>query len=83
MPNSDARRVVLLDKAMVLGPGPNAHMRAEALSDAAILVVQEGRLRCRTSQTVTVDDRPMDRVAGLPTDARVRVGAVQFVMTAA
>jgi hypothetical protein len=46
-------------------------------------VVQDGRLRCRTSQTVTVDDRPMDRVAGLPTGARVRVGTVQFVMTAA
>src|SRR5207244_2143048 len=32
LPSSDARRVILLDRAMVLGPGANAHMRADGLS---------------------------------------------------
>ena len=55
-------------------------MRADVLSEAAVLVVRDNHLFCRTGQPVTVDDRPMDRTAGLPVDAKIRVGPVQFVM---
>ncbi len=80
LPGCDARRIVLMDRAMVMGPGQQAHIRADALGEAAVLVVHDERLMCRTGEAVTVEDRPMDRVHGLPVGARIRVGAVQFVV---
>lgn len=83
IPGSDARRVVLLDKAMVMGPGPGAHVRADALREPAVLMVRDGRLVCRTGEAVTVDEAPMDRAAGLPLGGKVAVGAVKLVVAAA
>jgi hypothetical protein len=80
LPGSDARRVILMDRAMVMGPGPGTHVRADALQEPAVLVAVENRLMCRTGEAVLVDDRPMDRVRGLTLGARIRVGAVQFVV---
>lgn len=83
LPNSDARHIVLMDRALVLGPGPSAHVRADLLREAAILVVQNDRLQCRTGEPVTVNDGPMDRTAGLPLGQRVRIGPVQMVIRSA
>lgn len=58
-------------------------MRADGLSEPAILVMREGRMFCRTGQPVNVNDRPMDCRGGLPLDAKIRLGSLQFVITAA
>lgn len=83
LPGSDARQVILLDREMVLGPGSTAHMRADALAAPAILHVRDGRLFCRAGEEVKVNDRPLDRHAGIPLGARVQVGPISFVVTAA
>jgi len=83
LPRSDARQVILLDRQMILGPGPSAHIRAEQLSKAAIFHIREGRLLCRAADAVMVDDRPMDERMGIPLSAHVRVGPVSLVITAA
>lgn len=77
----DVRRVMLLDRSLILGPGPGAHIRAEGLSQPAVLYVRDGRVFCRTAEPITVDDRMMDRNAGLPMNARIRIGPVSMVMT--
>ena len=83
LPRSDARRVILLDREMILGPGSSAHIRADELPVPAVLQVRDGRLFCRTDAEVTVNDRPMDRLAGIPVGARVRIGPVSLVVTEA
>jgi len=83
LPRADARQVILLDRQMILGPGSSAHIRAEQLSKPAILHIREGRLLCRASDPVTVDDRPMDDRTGIPLGAHVRVGPVSLVITPA
>jgi hypothetical protein len=83
LPSCEARQVILLDREMIVGPGPSAHIRADHLAETAILQVRDGRLFCRSKEPVLVNDRPMDRNAGLPLGARVQVGAVSFVVTAA
>jgi tetratricopeptide (TPR) repeat protein len=82
LPKCDARRIILLDREIIIGPGSAAHVRCDALPEPAMLHVRDGRMMCRTNQEVLVDGRPMDRHAGIPLGASVQVGAVSFVVTA-
>lgn len=80
IPATDATRVILLDRSLVIGPGSSAHVRADALAAPVVLHVRDGRLFCNASEEVTVNDKPMDRQVGLPTDARVRIGPVTLTI---
>ena len=46
-PRADVRRIILLDRDLVIGPGAAAHIRADGLSEPVILHVRGGRLWCR------------------------------------
>jgi hypothetical protein len=46
-PRADVRRIILLDRDLVIGPGASAHIRADALSEPAVLHIRDGRLWCR------------------------------------
>jgi hypothetical protein len=81
LPRGDARRIILLDGSVIIGPGSSAHVRADALPEPVILQVRDGRLFPRTGLEVTVDDRPMDRNAGIPMGARVKIGPLSCVVT--
>lgn len=83
MPGCDARQVVLLDRELIMGPGASAHVRADNLASPAVVHVRDGRIFCRAKDEVLVNDRPMDRQAGIPLGARVQVGSLSFVVTAA
>ncbi|HSW44767.1 MAG TPA: hypothetical protein VLM89_04265 [Phycisphaerae bacterium] len=79
LPSGDVRRVILLDRTLVMGPGPSAHIQADALSRPIVLTVHDDRLVCRSEAEVKVDDRPLRRSEGIPVDAHVKVDAVAFV----
>lgn len=81
LPRADVRQAILLDREMILGPGPLAHIRADQLSDAVTLFVQDGRLRCRARSPVTADKRALDTSDGIPMDVPVRIGSVSLVLT--
>jgi hypothetical protein len=52
-PRADLRRVILLDRELVIGPGSTSHIRADQLSEAIALHIRDGRLWCR-SQPIAV-----------------------------
>lgn len=79
----DARRVILLDRDLVLGPGSSSHIRADRLADPVVLSVRDGRLSCRSAGPITVDDRLADPAAWIPMGAQVRTDALSFVVTPA
>jgi len=81
LPQADIRRVVLLDRELVLGPGAAAHVRSEMLTERAVLHVRDGRLLCRASSPVTAGGKPLDAHAGLPLETPVRIGPVGVVVT--
>ena len=83
LPRGDARRVILMDRSLVIGPGSSAQVRADALSEPVILYVRDGRLLCQTSQEVLLDERPITAQEGIRMGAHVCVGAVSFVVTKA
>jgi hypothetical protein len=81
LPRSDVRHVVLLDRELILGPGPSAHIRADELPEPAVLHLKDGRLYCQTKNEINIEDQPADRNSPIPIGRHVRVGAVTFVVT--
>ncbi len=47
-PRADLRRVILLDRELIVGPGAACHIRADHLSEPVVLHVRQGRLWCRS-----------------------------------
>ncbi|MBC8105993.1 MAG: hypothetical protein H7Z14_05340 [Anaerolineae bacterium] len=82
-PRADVRRVVLLDRELVIGPGMSSHMRCDTTPEPIVLHVRDNRLFCRSTAEVEVNGQPMDREKGIPVGANVRVGLVSFVVTKA
>jgi hypothetical protein len=83
LPHSDARRVILFEKSLVLGPGSSAHVRVDDLAEPVVLHMRDGQLFCRTPDEVRVDDQLIDRHAGIPLGASVRVGPLSMVVAQA
>jgi tetratricopeptide (TPR) repeat protein len=52
LPRADMRRVILLDRDLIIGPGPASHVRADHLTESVVLQVRDGLLRCG-SQPIT------------------------------
>jgi hypothetical protein len=83
-PRGDVRRVILLDRDLIIGPGNGAHVRADHLTGNVMLVVRDGRLLVQSDAHVTVDGKPMDRLSGIPLGGHVDVGGtLSFVITQA
>ena len=79
-PRAEVRRVILLDRDLVIGPGSATHVRVENSSENIILHLRDGRIICESKSPVQVNGAPMDRITGIPLDAHVKVGAVSFVI---
>jgi hypothetical protein len=79
----DVKRVVLLDKQLVVGAGPACHVRADEAGEPMILCVRDGRLVCQSSQMVKVGAGAYDPQAGVPMDTPVCVGPMTFRVTEA
>ncbi len=82
LPGTDARRVILMDREVVIGPGAASHVRADGLEDRVVLYVRDGGLCCRAKDPVTVNEAALDGAAGLPLGATLRIGPLSMVITA-
>jgi tetratricopeptide (TPR) repeat protein len=81
VPRADVRRVILLDRELVIGPGVGAHVRVDELTDKVVLVVRDGRLFVQTAQPVLVGEREVAPRSPVPIGAHVKAGPVSFVAT--
>jgi hypothetical protein len=82
-PRSDVRRVILLDRDIVLGPGHATHIRCEHVPECLVLTWRGGKLHA-DGQSVQVDgDRFLPPGDGIPVGMPVRVGNISFVVTKA
>jgi hypothetical protein len=80
-PRADVRRVILLDRDIILGPGIATHVRVDGSDENVILHIRDGRLFCEAKGAVEVNGAMMDRMMGIPMEAQVRVGSVSFVVS--
>ena len=78
---SDVRRVILMDRAIVLGPGSTAHIRGVALAGDIVLHLRDGYLLCQSSQKLAIDGREIDANTPIPLDTQIQAGPVSFQVT--
>jgi hypothetical protein len=80
-PRADVRRVILFDGDIILGPGMATHVRVDDAEENVILHIRDGRLYCEAKVPVEVNGEPLDRVAGIPMEANVRIGQLSLVIS--
>jgi hypothetical protein len=78
LPKADVRSVILLDRELIIGPGPNAHIRCDEMTDSAILHARDGKLFCQSPLGVLLDGVAAAPSAPLPMNAQIAVGPVSF-----
>lgn len=80
-PRSDVRRVILLDRDLVLGPASHCHVRVPGLEAPFVLQLRGDALRCGVE--ATADGKPVPREGGLPLNQPIEAGSARFVLSAA
>jgi tetratricopeptide (TPR) repeat protein len=78
-PRADVRRVVLLDRDLVLADAVTAHVRVSGLATPVVLNLRGGLLRA--SVPATVNGRPLGREEGLPVGVPVAAAGASFVIS--
>lgn len=73
LPTGDVRRVILMDKDIVIGPAASAHIRASQLAEPVVLSIRNDRLCCGGGAARTA----------LPLGRQVRLDSMAFVVTTA
>ena len=81
LPQADTRKVILLDREIIIGPGPTAHIRADRCGHTAVLHVSNDRLMCRSEMPLTLDGKTVDPSQGIPMDTPVKIGQIRLVVT--
>lgn len=76
----DIKQLILMDRDILIGPYANDHIRTEQLSEPVALFAQNGRLLCRTKESILVDGRGFDPNVGLAMDKHVEIGKVSLVV---
>jgi len=80
LPWPGVREVLLMDRELVIGPGPSAHVRTREGTEQLTIQISEGRLLCRCDRPMTVDGTPAGTVAAVAPGNRVEAGALSFAI---
>ncbi|MFI5379185.1 MAG: hypothetical protein ACHRHE_07810 [Tepidisphaerales bacterium] len=81
LPRVDVRRVILMDRELVIGPGAAAHVRCDEAPEPVVLMVRDGRLVCQARRGMVIDGKAAGTSAAIALGSPVRVGEVGFVVT--
>ncbi|MBN1764495.1 MAG: hypothetical protein JW860_04495 [Sedimentisphaerales bacterium] len=80
-PRLDIREAILLDRELVVGPGSSAHIRTERAECKLVLMMQEGRLVCKTKEYIKINGQNQDKNTALPMETPVQIGDISLVLT--
>ena len=75
---ADVKRVVLLDRQLVIGAGSACHLRADSAEKPVVLNLKDGRLMVQSGQAVNVGPGDYDATHGLPMDTLVDLGTLSI-----
>lgn len=81
LPVAGIRQVILLDREIVIGPGSCAHIRADQLPGAVVLIRGEAGFACRSGTDITIDGKNIGKTANLPTGEAISIGSLRFVIS--
>jgi len=78
---ADVRRIILMDRDILIGSTEGSHILAESLDETIALFIQNGQLLCRAKDKILVDEKAVSPTAGLPFDRRISIGQISLVLT--
>jgi hypothetical protein len=78
---ADVRRIILMDRDILIGPTEGNHILAESLDETIALFTRNGRLHCRAKDKILVDEKSVSPTAGLPVNKQIRIGQISLVLT--
>jgi len=78
---ADVRRIILMDRDILVGPTEGCHVLAESLDETIALFTQNGQLLCRAKDKILVDEKAVSPTAGLPINKQIRIGQISLVLT--
>jgi hypothetical protein len=78
---ADVRRIILMDRDILIGPTEGSHILAESLDETIALFTQNGRLLCRAKDKILVDEKTVSPTASLPVNKQIRIGQISLVLT--
>lgn len=76
----DINHVILMDRDILIGSGVSNHIRTLNSNESLALFIRDGKMYCRTQDTVIVDGREYDGQAGLPIDKPIKIGRLGVVI---
>jgi hypothetical protein len=78
---ADIRRIILMDRDILIGSSSGNHIIAEFLDETIALCIQNGRLICKTNEKVLVDNKAISSTTSLPMKKQIRIGQLSMVLT--
>jgi len=78
---ADVRRIILMDRDILIGPTEGCHVLAESLDETIALFTQNGRLLCKSKDKIMIDEKAVSSTSGLPVDKQIRIGQISLVLT--
>lgn len=76
----DINHVILMDRDILIGSGVSNHVRTLNSNESLALFVRDGKMYCRTEDTIIVDGREYDAQGGLPIDKPIKIGRLGVVI---
>jgi hypothetical protein len=80
---ADVRRIILMSREIIIGPGPMTHVRCDQLERNIVLVQRHGRLICQGQEMIRIDGRSVAGPAEVGIGSRVEIGPVSLVIAKA
>lgn len=80
-PRPDIRQAILADREILIGCGLKNHICTDQTDEDVALLLQGGRIYCRSRQAAQVNGHNQTRQAPLPLDQPVRIGPLSLVIT--
>jgi hypothetical protein len=78
---ADVRRIILMDRDILIGPSEGSHILADSLDETVALFTQNGRLQCKAKDKILVDEKQIGSMVGLPFNKQVRIGQISLFLT--
>lgn len=80
-PRADVRRVLLMDRDVVIGPGGASHVRLDSLAESIVILQRDGQLYLKGGTAVTMGDQPIDENTPLQPNIAIRGAGFGLVIT--
>jgi hypothetical protein len=79
---ADMTGVILMDREILIGAGGSNHIRTDQVSDKVMLFRRDGKLLCRSADTIEIDGKIKGNESEITPGEHVRIGAMGITITA-